>query len=166
MTGVEGMTPDLKYVSPTCAGIEAHDAAMQRQREAAMQAGARLFEQTPQGAESGEAKRLRYASETATLVSVAQSSCMLLERSLRNIAMIKGLPEDEIIVEAPTDLMDRTMSPQDFAALFGVYTQGGMSWPTFFANGQKGGIFSPETTAEEEAALLDGQGDLSDSAVV
>jgi hypothetical protein len=52
--------------------------------------------------------------------------------------------------------MDRTMSPQDFAALFGVYVQGGMSWQTFFENGQRGGIFSTETTADAEQALLDG----------
>ena len=154
MRGAPGQTPDLKYVSPTCAGIEAHDTAMQRQREAAVMAGARLFEQTAQGAESGEAKKLRYASETATLVSIAQNSCMILERALKNVAMIMGLPEQDIVVEAPTDLMDRTMTPQEFAALFGVYDAGGMSWETYFANGQRGGIFSPETTAEEEEARL------------
>jgi hypothetical protein len=154
MRGAPGQTPDLKYVSPTCAGIEAHDTAMQRQREAAVMAGARLFEQTAQGAESGEAKKLRYASETATLVSIAQNSCMILERALKNVAMIMGLPEQDIVVEAPTDLMDLTMTPQEFAALFGVYDAGGMSWETYFANGQRGGIFSPETTAEEEEARL------------
>jgi hypothetical protein len=155
MRGAVGQTPDLKYVSPSCSGIEAHRAAMAEQREAAVMAGARLFEQTAQGAESGEAKKLRYASETATLVSIAQSSCMLLERSLRNVAMIMGIPEEGITVNAPTDLMDRTMSPQDFAALFGVYKEGGMSWDSFFAAGQTGGIFSSETTAEDEARLLD-----------
>jgi hypothetical protein len=154
MRGAPGQTPDLKYVSPTCKGIEAHDQAMHRQREAAVMAGARLFEQTAQGAESGEAKKLRYASETATLVSIAKNSCMILERALKNVAMIMGLPENDIVVEAPTDLMDRTMTPQEFAALFGVYDAGGMSWETYFANGQRGGIFSPETTAEEEEARL------------
>lgn len=156
MHGAEGAAPDLKYVSPTCSGIEAHLVAMKDNREAAVMAGARLFEQTAAGAESGEAKRLRYASETATLTSVAQSSCMLLEKSLRNAAMIMGLPEDDIVVTPPTDLMDHTMSPQDFAALFGVYLQGGMSWETLHENGVRGGIYSTERTAEEEQALLDG----------
>lgn len=154
--GADGQTPDLKYVSPSCSGIEAHDAAMMRQREAAMQAGARMFEKSAQGEESGEARKLRYASETATLTSVAQNSALLLERALKNAAMIMGLREDDIAVTPPRDLMDHTMSPQDFAALFGVYRDGGMSWETYFANGQRGGIFSPETTAEEEQNLLDG----------
>jgi hypothetical protein len=147
---------DLKYVSPSCAGIDAHDVAMNRQREAALQAGARLFEKTAQGEESGEAKRLRYASETATLTSVAQNSALVMERALKNVAMIMGLPEDDIVVTSPKDLMDRTMSPQDFAAMFGVYSQGGMSWETYFENGQRGGIFSAETDAEAEQKLLDG----------
>ena len=155
MRGGEGKTPDLKYVSPTCSGIEAHRVAMAEQREAAVMAGARLFEQTAQGAESGEAKKLRYASETATLVSIAQSSCMILEQSLKNVAMLMSLPEDDIVVTAPTTLMDQTISAQDFAALFGVYRDGGMSWDTFFERGRDGGIFSSERDAEAEAALLD-----------
>lgn len=155
MMGSEGIKPDLKYVEATNSGIKERREEMKADREAAVMAGARLFEQTAQGQESGEAKRLRYASETATLTSIAQSSCMLLERSLRNVAMIMGLPENDIVVEAPTDLMDRTMSPQEFAALFGVYDQGGMSWDTYFALGQRGGIFSPDRTAEEEQQLLD-----------
>jgi len=165
MPGSDTMTPDLKYVSPTCAGIDAHDAAMTRQREAAVQAGARLFEQTAQGAESGEAKKLRYHSETATLTSVAQNSALLLERALKNAAMIMGLPEEDIVVTPPKDLMDRTMSPQDFAALFGVYSEGGMSWDTYFENGQRGGIFSNEITAEEENARLDAPSDAADEPV-
>jgi hypothetical protein len=137
---------------------------MQMQREAAVMSGARLFENAV-AQESGEAKKLRYASETATLISVAQSSCLLLERALKNAAMIAGLPEDDVVVPVPTDLMDRTMTPQDFAALFGVYDAGGMSWDTFFANGQKGGIFSPEDTAEGEARKLDAP-NLQDNAVL
>jgi hypothetical protein len=150
--------PDLKYVSPTCSGIEAHARAMEAERHAAVMAGARLMEQTT-GQESGEARRLRFASETATLTSIAQSSSALLERSLRNVAMIMGLPEDGITVEAPTDLLDRTMTPQELQALFGVYSAGGMAWDTYYANAQRGGLMSPERDAEAEFALLDGQGD-------
>ena len=157
--------PDLKYVSPSCSGIDAHERAMNRQREAAVMAGARLFENAS-AQESGEAKKLRYASETATLVSVAQSSCMLLERSLRNVAMIMGLPEDDITVHAPTDLMDRKMSAADFATLFGVYQEGGMSWDTLFGLGQKGGIYSTESTPEIEASKLGGQESLTEPAAI
>jgi hypothetical protein len=153
--GVEGLQADIKYVSPSCTGIEAHKVAMMDQREAAVMAGARLLEQSAGVQESGAARKLRFASETATLTSIAQSSCLLLEKALRNVAMIMGLPEDGVIVTPPSDLLDQTISPQDFAALFGVYRDGGMSWESFFAAGQRGGLFSPEVEAQEEYARLE-----------
>lgn len=160
MQGAEGLTPDLKYVSPTCAGIEAHKAAMEDVRIQAVQSGARLMEQI-QGQESGEARRLRFASETATLTSVAQNSCALLERSLRNVAMLMGLSEaDEqsIVVTPPDNLLDSTITPQDAVALMNVWQNGGMSWQTYYDNLQRGGIASPERDAAEEYALIDGLG--------
>lgn len=164
----EGKQARLEYVSPSCSGIDAHEKAMDRERQAAIMAGARLFEDRS-AQESGEAKRLRYASETATLLSVAQNSCAMLEKSLRNIAMIMGMSEEqqaEIIVYPPADLMDQTLSPQEFAALFGVYNQGGMSWETYFANGQRGGIFSMEDEADDEARRLDAPLAANDAGVV
>ncbi|MCM5690791.1 hypothetical protein [Sinorhizobium meliloti] len=45
---------------------------------------------------------------------------------------MKGLDDADIVVAPPKDLLDSTMSAADFAQLFGVYTQGGMSWETFY----------------------------------
>lgn len=153
MYGAPGTKPDLKYVEANNSGLKDRRVEMEAYREQAVMAGARLFESAVSG-ESGEARRLRFNSEQATLMSIAQSSCMLLERSLRNVAMIAGVPEDDIVVPVPKDLLDRSMTPQEFAALFGVYRDGGMSWDTFFANGQQGGIFSADDTADDEAARI------------
>ena len=153
----EGINGDAKYVSPTCSGIEAHAEKIKDKRTEAVMAGARLLEQSDSVQESGEARKLRFASETATLTSVLQQSCSLLERSLRNVAALKGLPGDGITVKAPATLLDTTMSAQDFAALSGVYEAGGMSWATFYENGQRGGIFSPERDADQEFTLVDDQ---------
>jgi Domain of unknown function (DUF4055) len=155
MMGSEGVTPDMKYVSPSCAGIDAHLRAMEDNRTAAVQAGARLLEQSNKAQESGEARRLRFASETATLTSIAQASAMILERALRNVAMLMGLPEDDITVDAPTDLLDRTMSPADAEALMRLWQGGAIAWPTFYDNLQRGGIASAERSEEEELALIE-----------
>ena len=165
MIGGEGMTPDMRYVSPSCTGIEAHKVAMMDQREAAIMAGARLMEQSAGVQESGAARKLRFASETATLTSIAQSSCLLLEKALRNVAMIMGLPEDQVIVTPPDNLLDQSMTPQDFAALFSVYRDGGMSWESFFAAGQRGGLFSPEVDAQKEYARLESLGVMGNNAL-
>ncbi len=158
MMGNDTVTPDLKYVSPSCSGIEAHEAAIEKQVEAAVMAGARMFEQEKSTQESGEARRLRFASETANLQSISQVSAALLERGLKAAARMKGLDDSDIVVTPPKDLLDSTMSAADFAQLFTVYTQGGMSWETFYERGQAGGIFSPERDADEEYALIDPEG--------
>lgn len=154
----DGDEPDLKYVSPSCKGIDAHKEAMDDQARQAVMAGARMFE-AERSQESGEARRLRFASETASLMSVAQVSCAMLERGLRFAALMKGLKPDDVIVPPPADLLDSTMNPQDLATLFGVYQQGGMSWQTYYDNAQKGGLMSPERDADAEFELIDGQGD-------
>lgn len=156
-TGETGERPDLKYVSPACTGIQAHKDAIEMNRDAAAQAGARLFDQGDRAQESGEARALRYKSETANLQSVAQMSCALLERGLRNIAMMKGLDEKQVIVNPPEDLLEGAMSAQDLAALWTVVKDRGLSYETFYQLAQKGGLASPERTADEEYDLIDGR---------
>lgn len=157
MKGSSDLQPDLKYVSPTCAGINAHREAITEQRQAAMEAGARMF-QGGNGQESGEARRMRFASEMANLQSIANMSAALLETGLRHVAAFMGLNPRDVVAIPPADLLDRTMTPQDLQALFAVYNEGGMSWETYHANGQRGGIMSAERTHDEEFALIDGQG--------
>lgn len=155
MLGDGEKQPDLKYVSPTCSGIDAHDRAIEKNRDAAAQAGARLFDQGERAQESGEARALRYRSETANLQSVAQMSCSLLEDGLRNIAMMLGLPDDSVTVNPPEDLLAGAMTPQDAAALWQVCKDGGLSFETYYTLLQKGGIASPERDAEMEYQLID-----------
>ncbi|MGI3168406.1 DUF4055 domain-containing protein [Pseudooceanicola sp. C21-150M6] len=157
MHGSEQMQPDLKYVSPTCAGIEAHQSAMETNKETAVQSGARLFEQSQQAQESGNARKMRFQSETANLMTVAQVSCSLLERGLRGIAMMLGLNEAEVIVKPPADLLDPTMDAAEVSALWAIVVDGGMSWETFYERLQKGGVMSPERDAEQEYALISGR---------
>ena len=154
--GDGGFPPDLKYVSPTCAGIKEHREAMREHREAAVMAGARMFE-TNRSQESGEARRLRFASETANLMSVALTSAGLLERSLRDIAMMIGANESEVVVNPPADLLDTTMNPTEAQALMAIWQSGGISYQTFYENLQRGGIASPERDHEAEDQLIDGQ---------
>jgi hypothetical protein len=154
LEGTPERLPDAKYVSPTCSGIQKHEDAMDKQREAAMAAGARMFENDNNTQESGDARKLRFSSETANLQTIAQSSCALLERGLRAIAVMNGYNPEDVIVTPPEDLLDNTMTAEDFAKLFDVYERGGMSWDTFYRNGKDGGIFSPEISAEDELALI------------
>lgn len=158
MKGTADLTPDLKYVSPSCTGIEAHEKAIEQQKQAAIMAGARMLDQQEKSQESGEARKLRFASETANLMSVAQVSAALLERGLKAAAIMKGLDDKDVVVKPPADLLDNTMSSEEFAKLFTVYESGGISWETFYERGQAGGIFSAERDAANELALINPDG--------
>lgn len=151
----EGETADMKYVSPSCSGIEAHQNKIKDVREAAVQAGAKLLDQSERAQESGEARKLRYQSETATLASIVRSGCALLEKGLRFVAALKGLDGDDITVPVPDNLLDSTMTPADAEALMRVWLEGGISYPTFYAALQKGGIASPERDDKQEYALIE-----------
>ena len=157
MSGENDQTPDLKYVSPTCAGIQAHLEAIQDNRAVAIQAGARLFEQSGQANESGTARKMRFRSETANLKTVAQSSCSLLEASLRNIARMLGQSDaviEAITVTPPKDLLDATLTPQEAVALFSLVETGGLAQETYYERIQAGGIASQERTFDEEYSLI------------
>ena len=160
MMGSENVTPDLRYVSPTCAGIDAHIEAIKDNREIAIQSGARLFEQSNQAQESGAARRMRFQSETANLKTIAQASCSLLEHSLRNVARLLGQSDaaiDAITVTPPKDLLDATITPQDAVALFSLVESGGLSQETYYERIQDGGIASQERTFDDEWKLIDGR---------
>lgn len=155
LQGAEGVTPDVKYVSPSCSGIDAHKEAIEAKRQDAVAAGAKLLEQQERAQESGEARKLRFQADTATLQSIVRSSCGLLEKGLRFIAQMKGLSPDVVTVPVPETLLDATMSPADAQALMQVWLEGGISYPTFYAAMQKGGLASPERDDAQEYRLIE-----------
>ncbi len=158
MMGSQDVTPDLKYVSPTCAGIDAHKEAMLDNRDAAVMAGAKLIEQETPTNESGYARKLRTAAETATLITVAKVSSEIMEKSLRNVAMMQGLSDSEqenITVEAPKDLIDAVLTPQDAKTLVESWQAGGFSYQTLYENLQRGGIADPDRELADELELMD-----------
>lgn len=165
ITAPEGVTPDVKYVAPSCSGIDAHLRAIEDKRKAAAHAGAKLLEQTESAQESGEARKLRFQSETATLQSILRSSCGLLERGLRFIARMKGLAPETVVVPVPKNLLDGTLEPAAAQALTRVWLDGGISYQTLYEALQRGGIASPERDDEEEYALIEADRDRREAAL-
>ena len=166
MQGSDGITPDLKYVSPSCTGIDKHLIAIQDNRVVAIQAGARLFEQSGQANESGKARSMRFRSETANLKTISQASCSLMEQSLRNAARLLGQSDaviEAITVTPPKDLLDATLTPQEAVALFSLVENGGLSHETFYERAQAGGIANSERDFDEEYALIEGRDVEADS---
>lgn len=148
------MGADAKYVGPSGRTIEAHRVAINDAREDAINAGAAMF-QPGADQESGEAKRLRYASQTASLTTVSQTSAQALEAALRHAAIFLGLDPTDVVVKPNLRFVDTVMSPADAKALMEVWMGGGMSKLSLFENLQRGEIVSAERSFEEEEALIE-----------
>ena len=150
------MGGDAKYVGPSGAGIAAHKVAIDDAKEDAVAAGAALFDTRAESSqESGEAKRLRYGAQTATLQTIAKTSAALLEKALRNIAIFLKQNPDTVTVKPNLRFIDVVMTPSDAEALMRVWMGGGVSKQTFFENLQRGDIISEDRTFEEEEALIE-----------
>jgi hypothetical protein len=144
-----------EYVGPSGVGIDAHVTAQDREAQAAVRSGAQLFDNSPRGQESGEARRLRFSAETATLSSIVGASALILERVLKQAAIMAGANPDDVLVKAPDNLLEGKLEAQTLTALVASWTGGAISFETLYENLQRGRIASPERTAEEEAALID-----------
>lgn len=150
LKGAPNMTPDAKYVGPAGTGIAAHRQALLDERDNAVAAGARLFDNTSKSTESGEALRLRYTAQTATLTTISQASAAGLEKALRYIAVMIGANPDEVVVTPNLQFIDQKMTPLDAVNLVKVWQAGGISKLSLFENFQRGEIISAERSFEEE----------------
>lgn len=83
------------YLEFSGAGVEATQKAMADQRNAALEAGARVIDVA--GAESGEARRARQDDQHASLYSVVVTAAEGIEQLLKYIAHWMGLNENEVV---------------------------------------------------------------------
>jgi hypothetical protein len=155
LEGAEGIEVDAKYVGPSGRTIEAHKAARMDELGRAADAGARLFAEDGGANESGDARRLRYSSETANLKTIAQSSAAGLERALRYCARLIGANEAEVMVRAPTKMLEPVMTGREALELVQAWQAGGFSFTTLHENLKRGQLIPMDREAEDELRLMD-----------
>lgn len=148
-----------EYVGPSGVSIDAHVTAMDREQQSAIRSGAQLFDNSRgSGQESGEARRLRFSAETATLSSIVGASATILERTLKQAAIMAGANPDEVIVAPPQNLLEGRLDPQEITALLSAWKEGGISYETLYENLQRGRIASPERDAQTENRMIETEG--------
>lgn len=86
---------DAKYLEFTGAGIEATRTAMRDQRDAALEAGARVMDSQAQ--ESGDARRARQDDQHATLYGAVMQGAAGIEQMLKYLAVWAGANPDECV---------------------------------------------------------------------
>jgi hypothetical protein len=144
-----------EYVGPSGVGIEKQKEAILDEREQAVMAGARLFDTEKKQAESGEALKMRWSAQTASLTTIALNAAKGLERALRYAAIFVGANPDEVIVKPNLRFIDTALDPAKAKYLMDLWMGGAISKRTLFDNLQRGDITSYDVTFEEEEELID-----------
>lgn len=152
----ENPNAEAYYIGPSGVGIEAHERAIRQAAENAVSAGLRLFDKHS-GQESGEALRLRYSAQTASITSIAITSAKMLETALRYIAIIMGLKPDSVTVVPNLRFVETIMNPVDAEALMRLWLGGAISKRTLYENFQRGEIASEERSFEKEEELIESE---------
>ena len=146
-----------QYVGPAGKGIEAHKNAIADERFQAVVAGARIFDTEKKAQESGEALKMRWTAQTASLTTIALNSSKGLERSLKNLALMLGSDPEKVSVKANLKFIDQVLDPLKAKAIVEMWQSGAISGETMWENFQKGDIASYDKTWEEELQLIEAE---------
>lgn len=93
------------YIEIQGTGLEAQKASLDAIGQEIADAAMRALGSGNRSAESGEALRLRFHSQTASLGSIAKTTAAGLRQALRYVAEWVGASPDEVNVEANTDFI-------------------------------------------------------------
>jgi hypothetical protein len=137
----------------TGAGLNALEKAIENSVGYMASLGARLIEAEKNAAETAETHRLRQGREQATVAGTVQTVNDGLSQALTMMLNMSGIP-GEAAVECNTDLVDASLTPEEFRTLVEALQTGAMAYETFYHNLQRGEITRPGVSADEERAQI------------
>lgn len=142
------------YLEFQGAGIEAVRKAMDDQRNAALEAGAKVMDIG--GTESGEARMARQNDQHATLHSMVVTAAEGLEQGLRYLADWLGFDETEVSFTVKPDFTSVGVDPQLAAQLLTAAQAGIVSHDSFWQYLSTGKL--PDRDWQAELELIQEQG--------
>ncbi len=145
-----GRNGSCGYLEFQGAGIEAVRRAMDDQKNAALEAGAKVMDAS--GTESGEARKTRQNDQHATLHSIVITVAAAIEQGLRYAAEWTGYNPDDVTFTVKPEFIIPDVDAQVLAELQKAVAAGGISWDTYWQYLTTGKL--PERAYDEEATLV------------
>jgi hypothetical protein len=118
------MGGDAKYVGVSGAGLGEQAKALEADKEAASERGARLLPTRDGSAASGESLRVRVAAKTPTLTGIARAGAEALQEILRMAATWRGLNPEDVVVTPNLDFADADVGPEQLVQLVSAKNMG------------------------------------------
>lgn len=138
------------YLEFQGAGIDAVRQAMEDQKNAALEAGAKVMDAG--GTESGEARKTRQNDQHATLHSIVITVAAAIEQGLRYAAEWTGYNPNDVTFTVKPEFIIPQVDAQVLAELQKAVAAGGISWDTYWQYLTTGKL--PERAYDEEATLV------------
>lgn len=143
------------YLEFTGAGIEAVRQAMIDQKNAALEAGAKVMDV---GVESGEARKARQNDQHATLHSIVVTAAEAIEQCLRYAAEWTGRDPEKVKFTVDPTFVLPEIDPQVAQQIQQAVLSGGVSWESYWFYITTGRL--PEHAYSEELLRIENPGNI------
>jgi Domain of unknown function (DUF4055) len=148
------------YAEFTGQGLGSLENALESKENMMAVLGGMVFGPQKKGVEAADTARIRTSGETSLLMGVVNSVEETLEAALRKAAEwqnVKLGSDDAIDIAINRDFIDTNLDPQTLNALLKSYLSGACSIDTFIFNLRQAQMLPPETSIEQEKALIKAQ---------
>jgi len=115
------------FLEFTGTGLGSLEKALSEKQSQLASLSARLIDNSTRGSEAAETVKLRYLSETASLVSVVRAIEAFLNLVYNTIAEMEGLGKNSVTVSLDKDFLASKMSAADLTAWVNAYLAGGVT---------------------------------------
>jgi hypothetical protein len=133
-------------------GLGSLERAMEEKQGQMASMSARLIDNSKRGSEAAETVKLRYMSESASLITVVRAVEGAFNLIYSTVAQF--IDEPAPTVQMNKLFLDTKMSPAELTALVKAYIEGTISEETFINNLRSGGVISPHQDDNTEAQYM------------
>ena len=133
-------------------GLGSLEIAMKEKISLMATMSARLMDTSTKGSEAASTVRLRYISETASLVHIIGSAENALQIIFSSLATLRR--DGEVKIALSRDILNAAITFVDLKVLYAAFFQGGLSKASLVYNLRRLDAIDPNRTDEEELAAI------------
>jgi hypothetical protein len=133
-------------------GLKSLETAMSDKVSLMATVSARLIDNSTRGSESADTVKLRYMSESASLIQIIgsiENGCLLMYNMVAKL-----LKTDPVTIQFSKEILGTGVSMTDMGTMFEAYLNGSISKETLVYNLRRLGAIDPNRTDEEELAAI------------
>ena len=135
-------------------GLQSLEKALAEKQSQLASMSSRLMDNSKRGSESPDTVRLRFVSETATLVSIVRSIEAFINTIYKAVAEIEGANPNDVTIQLNKEFLDTKLSSAEIRELVSAYLEGAMSKETLVFNLRRGDLLSSVRSDESEIDFL------------